>query len=216
MMNSKKKTYTWGLMVFLLLIINGLLLARVRSINNQRKKLIIQQSTFHDIISNKQHIIETKDWLQFESENDEISSSIEVIDENKNKIQLKEMLSKQPKLVFRYSELNCQQCVDTVFKRLKQLAEEVGKEKILILSSYSNHRDLLLFKRINQIDLEVYNLNETKLDISVEEVNIPYMFLLDNDFRAKFVFIPEKTMPQLTDNYLLLIKNKMRQVFQPQ
>jgi hypothetical protein len=215
-MNSKKKIYTWRLMVFLLLIINGLLLARVRSINNQRKKLIIQQSTFHDIISNKQHIIETKDWLQFESENDEISSSIEVIDENKNKIQLKEMLSKQPKLVFRYSELNCQQCVDTVFKRLKQLAEEVGKEKILILSSYSNHRDLLLFKRINQIDLEVYNLNETKLDISVEEVNIPYMFLLDNDFRAKFVFIPEKTMPQLTDNYLLLIKNKMRQVFQPQ
>ena len=90
------------------------------------------------------------------------------------------------------------------------------EEKVLILSSYSKYRDLLLFKIVNQMDMEVYNLKETKLDIPIEGLDISYMFLLDNDFKAKFVFIPEKTMPRLTDNYLYLMKSKMKEVSQSQ
>nr|WP_319398804.1 hypothetical protein [uncultured Carboxylicivirga sp.] len=50
------------------------------------------------------------------------------------------------------------------------------------------------------------SLKEDILGIPMEKINIPYMFILDSTLVVKQFFVPEKSMPELTDTYLNIIK----------
>jgi hypothetical protein len=46
------------------------------------------------------------------------------------------------------------------------------------------------------------------LGLSLENENTPFMFILDQDMKTRHVFIPEKGMPELTDEYLSAMKER--------
>lgn len=127
---------------------------------------------------------------------------------NSDSISLQERVNAGPILVFRYSELHCQVCVDSVITDLKKEFEEIGENNIIILSSYRSKSDLLLFKRMNQLDLPVYNINEESLSISIDQAKTPYMFVLDSNLTVNMIFIPEKTLPELNTQYFKFVKQR--------
>lgn len=106
-----------------------------------------------------------------------------------------------PKLVIRYSVLNCQVCVDEEMIRLKKLGERIGNENIVILTYYQRFRDVIVFHKKTKNPFPVYFIPDNNLKLPVEEENIPYLFVSDEDCLAKMFFIPEKTMPEISNIY---------------
>lgn len=111
------------------------------------------------------------------------------------------------KLIFRYSELHCDECVDQQIESLKKYKERIGNENILILADYANINNLILFKRLNSIEIPVYRLSK-KMNLKLEEKDVPYFFVIDSSFTARDFFIPIKEIDGYTDNYLNIISEK--------
>lgn len=74
-------------------------------------------------------------------------------------VPLYELISK-PTLVLRYSEINCQSCVDSVLLWVNSFIKSVGADNVVILATYKNHRDLQIFKRLHHINIQINNLIE--------------------------------------------------------
>lgn len=129
--------------------------------------------------------------------------------EGKQHILLKDLIGNQTKFVFNYSELNCQVCVDSQVKYVRQLAAEVGVDKIVILATYKNQRDLYLFKRLHNLNIEIYNKHEQTLGLGEEEMTVPVLFITDQSLKSNYVFVPDKTIPELSKGYYKFIENKL-------
>lgn len=154
-------------------------------------------------------LMKTREWIQFQSENSFVDSSLVVFDEKQKPIKVKQLIGNQPKLVVRFSSLNCKQCVDSLFVSVKSLIEEIGDKNVLILASDYQSRNLMLFKRFKKIGFPIYKLNDKKTGIPLEKYSMPFLFFLYPDSSSKYVFVPEKSMSELTDNYFQIIRKNL-------
>jgi hypothetical protein len=142
---------------------------------------------------------------QILSEDKDISH-LSICSESGSPIPLRTLIirNNNPKLIFRYSEKNCDVCIDSVLVCLKKYSGSIGVENIILLASYEDITDLKLFRKFNKIGFEIFNaLNIDELPI--ERLNTPYLFILDNTLRANCIFIPEKTIQKRTDSYFQVI-----------
>jgi len=138
--------------------------------------------------------------LELKYNDSKISEGLNLADEKGKKYKIKEKLSTK-KLIFRYSELQCNLCVEKQIIYLKKYKDKIGIDNILILADYSNLRNLIIFKRVNSLDIPVYNLSK-KMSLELEKKDLPYFFVVDNSLIAKDYFIPIKEIKNYTDNYL--------------
>lgn len=113
-------------------------------------------------------------------------------------------LVKDEMLVFNYSELHCEPCIDSVLLILKN-NPSINKEKILILTSYRNERDISLFVRLNHIEFPIYNRRDIELPLYIEHSQLPYFFIINKELRCSNFFIPDKGKLIQTINYLKYI-----------
>lgn len=165
----------------------------------------------HDIITTDlqfKHIKQEKIRnLEIDSENNLLEPNIKLLGENEETVYLGTVCS-TPKLIYRYSEINCDICIDSQIEIIKEKISQWGEENIIFISSYRFNRDLSVFKRINRLKIKIYNLKE-KLPLPVEQFNTPYYFVFDpQTYRAVNVFIPLKENPSQTLFYLNSIRQK--------
>lgn len=114
-----------------------------------------------------------------------------------------------PKIIFRYADIGCSPCVDSSLWAIRSVEKQIGRENILILASYQNRRNLLIWKRINNIDYTVLNAPSEKVLPAVDVFNIPYFFVLSpNDKTVHQVFFPMKEKTSRTSDYLSAIVNR--------
>jgi hypothetical protein len=111
------------------------------------------------------------------------------------------------KLVLRYSELNCQTCVDAMLTQLQNNGN-FNTSNCLLLAYYRNPAYLYQFKRMNRLQLPVYSINKTGLP--PDTLNIPYFYLLDKDLRVSNVFIPEEGDTSLIAAYLRFAAKRLQ------
>ena len=109
------------------------------------------------------------------SEDEEIRN-LDLTSEEGQRVRLKSLLSGTYTLVLYYSELHCSSCVEKQIKLLNKAAETICNKNIFISASYNNTRELLLFKRMNQITLPIYNLDSDGLGLSTDKVQSPVFF----------------------------------------
>lgn len=178
--------------------------------NNQWKRLYNKKVLYSELLISREKslALQRDNFLKLSLKNNgiQIKKNNLLKDINGVEFPLNKML-KSKKIVFRYSELHCDACVDVQIKSLKKYKEKIGSTNILILADYDNIKNLILFKRLNSIKLPVYKLSE-KLNIELEKQNVPYFFVLDTNFVAKDFFIPIKEIENYTDNYLEIISKK--------
>ena len=103
------------------------------------------------------------------------SNDQKVTDELGNNHDLNKILGATSKLVFRFSEFSCNTCIDREIANLKQVASNIGKENIIILATYNSIRDLAVFKRINHLDLPIYNIPQNVF--STDQVGGTFLFI---------------------------------------
>lgn len=155
-----------------------------------------------------QAIIANYYLLSLKNNNIKINSGAILRDNNDSICPLYEKCISKRTLIFRYTSMHCSSCVDTIMKLIDVFAEEIGREKILILSQYSNKRDYKNYIRINQIKQKIYDVKET---ISVADTfDTPYIFILEDDLLCNNFYIPRKESTEYIKLYLNSVKHLLK------
>lgn len=141
-------------------------------------------------------------FMQLESEGCQLDFKVTSTDSLALYTKLKEPF----KLAFFHSEVNCNSCVESNISFLNDLGDSIGRQNIIFLTSYKHKKDLSVFERINQIKFPVYNVNSTGL--TIEELNKPFFFVINEHLKAECVFVPIKEDSLHLKRYLNLIKQK--------
>lgn len=123
----------------------------------------------------------------------------------KNQNQLNTLLSPNT-LIYRYSEEVCEKCVQEDLEELKKLQSKIGKEHILIITSFPNHRNT--FIRLNH-ELEHFrfkNIDSLK-DMPFNDytgLSMRYMEFITHK-KEPLIFFPVRGKQFLTHKYFSLI-----------
>ena len=189
----------------LLLIIISILIIGIRNNGFNTFSKGIDRSEYEHVVS-QYSILFANTIFQF-STTDILLDNVEVSDSKESTYNLSKILAK-PCLVLRFTELNCQQCVDDAVSSLMNHVRQSPQLNAIILTSYSNAQDLYIFKHLHKIDIPIYNLGEERLQLPIEDIDTPYFFISDETLIAKEVFIPDKSINDLTSEYLRVITHK--------
>lgn len=139
----------------------------------------------------------------------EIDSIIALHDINDSSYTIRDISQTGHKLVFRYSFIHCDACVDTLMKLVNKFTDEVGRDKVVILAQYASKRDYKNFVRINNVNNCIYHIQDTLC--KADELSIPYLFVLEDNMTVSNFFMPRKEYPNVTEQYLQAIKNILTQ-----
>ena len=113
-----------------------------------------------------------------------------------------------PQLIFRYSEVHCNTCIDLVVQKLNALYR-AGFTRMAIVASYSEYRHFSSFVRANQLQMPVYLLEEQAATGAFDTEIPPYLFVLDQSGRITYPFVPIKEMEAGVDLYLDFVRKKL-------
>ena len=148
-----------------------------------------------------------KTLMQFQlfTEGAELNPRLEVCDEKGDTLAIDSIISK-PVLVLRYSELNCQSCVDDLLTEIKE-AGFFNATNTLLLAYYREPAYLYQFKRMNRLELPVFSTQHTGLP--PDTLNLPYFFLMNSKLQISNVFIPEEGDTEAITAYLAFARKRL-------
>ncbi len=192
--------------ISLLLCLNVMLLVKLYSLkgNLTKSEFLLQKKASNyklalELMMNRERLIYLNHKECFVGDN-------YLYNETGSKINFRTLSKSRPVLVFRYTELSCNACVDVEMFNLTKYWNVKTNIHPIIMTSYEDKSNLYMFKRVNRVEFEMYNTLNSKLPIDVEEDNIPYYFVLYPNGKVDNVFIPDKTLPQFTDQYFKIIE----------
>jgi len=113
-------------------------------------------------------------------------------------------LIEEPCIIYRFSGKMCDECIKFGLRKLIETFPDFEQNtRILIICTDTNPRikDSYFGKRL-------FSFKKSEFNLSIERLEIPYLFILDKDKRCKFLFIPDKSFPELTNTYLKTIQQK--------
>ena len=111
---------------------------------------------------------------------------------------------KYPILICNFSVKSCAPCYETMIDAIAKIFPDYKeREDIIFLSNdiEYRYRDSFHGKKIYS------KANHSSLPI--EKFDIPYFFILDNDFKTDFIMHADKTNPAMIENYLNIIKKRL-------
>lgn len=118
---------------------------------------------------------------------------------------------KKAELIFRFSEVNCDNCIESCINQMNELGIN---DNIIGLATYNNIRMLRYVKTKYDIQFPVYFLpfiDQNLLSDSKEKSGYPYFFLLDMDFRSRYLFSPSRQYLEISKEYLNRISKMLRE-----
>ncbi|MFR8835272.1 hypothetical protein [Bacteroides sp. CG01] len=141
--------------------------------------------------------------LCFQNEGLILDSEILLV-ENESKEYILSDIVKEKTLVIRFSQLNCQACIEAI----KPLLKKVNIKQVVFLVTYTNKKFLKEFKKeIDQEDWRFFQVNS--LYVPVEDLNSPYFFVLDEKMSLNYVFIPHKEMLDQIERYFEIVEQHL-------
>ena len=186
------KTYKYIIVILILLVFNILLLYNNKSLPENYNKA----STTYDFILNRLTL-----QIQY-SENLKINKEIIVTDSSGKTFPLKKVFQGNKKLVFRFKEVDCDECVEAELPFLKNIAKSIGSKNIILLASMSGINDLKIFNQTHHLNYPIYDISsELLFNNEIERLSSPYLFLTDETLNTEMIFLPEKTLPNLSKIY---------------
>ncbi|QGY47625.1 hypothetical protein GM418_29340 [Maribellus comscasis] len=119
-----------------------------------------------------------------------------------------DILSKEPKLIFYFSGLTCESCVQSELLRLKGKSKDIDSDNIILLVAYENIRSLFLMCRSNEVNYPAYIILEDSFGLNADAQHLPYYFVADDYLWMKDFFAIDQNTPEITDKYLEIIFSK--------
>ena len=110
------------------------------------------------------------------------------------------------KLFFYFSEHDCQLCYQEIIDKLNKYIEVSKTKNIAVIAQFNNLRNFLFFKRNTKIEAPIYYTTK-KINLEATNTNQPFFFVLDQSFKTKFVFIPNKKYNENIDSYFSFVND---------
>lgn len=192
--------------VFILVALNLILLGSLIYFHYSYTQSMNASLRIRKALSNNLMYQENIMKYQLYSDGRKLNSKLLLQKEKGEKVAFSKVVKKQV-LVFRYSELNCQSCVDAMLTQL-QKNKKFNNSNTLLLAWYNNPSYLYQFKRMNRLNLNVFSIKTTSLP--PDTLNIPYFYLLDKDLKVSNVFIPEEGDTASVASYLIFVEKRLK------
>jgi|GEM_PF-1177012 len=138
-----------------------------------------------------------------------IDKELKLRDQHDAEISIQEILKKAPLLVFRYSRYDCDLCIDQVLGKLKPVFKGYEQKVCLIIDGMTEREFRMKYKD-REISFSAYFVAKDNLGLSLENKNLPFLFVLTEEVKANQIFIPFREHPGQTDTYLKNIKAQLR------
>ena len=199
-----KKKHIPSIIILLLILFNFTTYYKHSISLKQNESLKKESSISKERIKEIESLYTNNHILGKANENLKLNPSLKLIDYQGDTVTLKSIL-KSNKIIFRYSKLNCDKCIDAEFKILEKFSEKISDE-LIIISFYDRVRGLIYTSRrlrdmgLNKV--KIYSLIDNKLFLPLDDYNTPFYFALNENFRASNFFVPEKQNAKLTEAYL--------------
>ncbi len=141
-------------------------------------------------------------------DNVKIDRNISVEDTLLQKIELGSLINKKPKLVFRYSNLDCRPCIEETLKLISE-SSQVIKDNSIIISDDITSKVFINRNKNFKYSIPLYNLVDQNIGFHFEGKGMPFLFILTEDFRSTCLFTPIKENKSFTKSYLMSIEEKL-------
>ncbi len=191
---NKLSTYFLALVI---LVISLIALSFYKKLKDTKSYLLMEENMNAILTSNR--------FLEIESQKLFIIENLVIHSSNLKEENIEDLTSEGPKLILKTSELSCSDCYEKEILNLKTFAKRIGSNNILIFSKYSDHNYLLKFKRTNQVPFRIFNI-PNDLITSLDTINIPYYFMINNNNEILSGFSPNRNRPSDTFKYFDIIK----------
>ena len=183
---------------FVLLGVNILLLAVIYFINNGYRKERIILTEKVDELSYENMLLQDNIILSQQGDC-QLDQKMLLCTKSGDSIRLSDIERKEFTLVLRYSTQCCSICVESILRKMICFKQAYPDIDILLLTTYRTDIDKEYLRQICRIFPKVYNVSY--LEIPLEKVYVPYLFILDSDMRVINTFIPVRELPELTNRY---------------
>ena len=125
-------------------------------------------------------------------------------------VQLQGLLSKQPTVIFRYTNAHCDSCLRDIFRILEASHVTQVEPDLLVLSSYKQYERFSEFWLNAGVDLPVYFLPETSAVGPFQMEYLPFLFLTNDSRQILYPFVPPAEHPGSTIAYWRFIQRQIR------
>ena len=124
---------------------------------------------------------------------------------NNDSVLFSDLSKDKNKLILYYAGTSCDICVDSAITAIK--VNNVHPDNVLVITNITNWNQLY----IEQKKYEVYKIFslQKELGLSFDELNYPFYFILDSNFFVNCMFIPDKSLPSLTNEYIKYVKEHL-------
>lgn len=137
-----------------------------------------------------------------------VDSKLEIKNLDDVNVSVRSLVKEKPILVFRYSRYDCQLCVNQVLDRLRNIFRDEEHRVCLIVDGMSE-RDFKIKYKNSEIKFLAYFVENKNLGLSLENKNLPFLFVLTTGTKVEQIFIPFKEYPNQTDAYLRNVKSNL-------
>jgi hypothetical protein len=199
-----------GILVIVLLTL--ILIGNIFIFNSKKAKISNQETKVNALleeVKNYKRSYVNYSTKSFLFENYELDKNIVLVSEGGTKVSLNDLQKNVGNLiVFHFSELNCNLCVDNEIRKLRSIikSDSTLAKRLIVISKYSKQEYLNIYKRINQVTFEIYNIEGE--DIEQHSIDMPFYFVFGSDHSCRNVFIPDKHLPNVTADYLYYMKKR--------
>ena len=206
------KNRLFVLIAFIILVLSDLCLIWQNSLCKKALLYYRRESGMSDYSQNAHAIMTINDSFI----NNGLSlGGISITDVNDNKSLLFQDMfegdnSKKHFLVCRFSEYDCEQCVDYAIQKASESVKNLSLNmEIILLGNYEDSHALKAYcsNILKSVTASVYNYSGRLFPI--DENGNPYFFVTDNSLKVYDVFSPDKMDVAMTDTYFELLSQKV-------
>ncbi len=136
--------------------------------------------------------------------------AFKVSDQNGNK-HFVEAVGEKSVLVFRYSDEYCSSCLDFGIEMLKEMEKSIDGNKLIVLASFENPRNELIFRSQNHLKSRIYTISNDAIHLPIEKYHKPYFFMFNKKYNMpSHYFWGDKKIDSFAIQYISVISEKLK------
>lgn len=208
----KLPTFLFYFIIALLTIANIFLLISIKKKNEDYNSIYQNYRSNLSILNSRVKKYQTYYTFSLLNENLKTKTDQKVVSLANDTLSFQEIfLAKKTYLIFKYSNLNCNSCIESIFKKLNSVVDSLSNIDIVVLTYQESIRNLISESMfINNGSYKIYLLLENNINAKMDGNDLPELFIIKNGIEIENIFFVDST-DDFINEYFEIIRKKYSQ-----